>query len=152
MRSALAALLLCVALADATAQSTQAAEATPKDKDAFKSLVATHAAAINSRDGAAVAATFTQNGDEVFMSDGLLTGRATIRDASNAALAGWPQNRRFDLTLTSARMLNPNVAILETEATFSDGAVPPNRGTMVVVRERGHWLITALRVYPAVAK
>ena len=86
------------------------------------------------------------------MSDPPRSGRAAIRDASNAALAGWPVNRRFVLTLTSARMLSPNIAVLETEATFSDGAVPPNRGTLVVVREGAQWLITALRVYPAVAK
>ena len=47
-------------------------------------------------------------------------------------------------------MIAPNVALVETNATFSDATTPPNRGTLVVVRDEGEWRIAALRVYPAV--
>ena len=59
--------------------------------------------------------------------------------------------QRFNLALTSARMLTPDIAIVETDATFTGAPQLANRGTMVVVRDRGRWLIESLRIYPAQA-
>jgi uncharacterized protein (TIGR02246 family) len=75
-------------------------------------------------------------------------GRAAIRDAAQEQLATWPATRQFTLVVTGVRMLTPNVAIVETTATFSEGSPQSNRGTLVMVRQRGKWLIAALRVYP----
>jgi hypothetical protein len=47
------------------------------------------------------------------------------------------------------RMLTPDIAIVETSATFSEGSVRSNRGTHIVVRRDGKWFTTALRVYPS---
>jgi len=46
-------------------------------------------------------------------------------------------------------MLSPDVAIVETVATFSEGPMQSNRGTLVMVRQGEKWLGAALRVYPA---
>jgi uncharacterized protein (TIGR02246 family) len=129
----------------------QAGQPTAGDIQAFRDLVAQHAAAINARDAAAVAATFASTADQVFIDQPMLGNRDAIRAASQQSLGGLPASMRFTLTMTGARMIAPGVALVETDATFSEGPMRGNRGTMVVVREDGRWLISALRVYPAVA-
>ena len=114
-------------------------------------LVAAHAAAINKRDGSALAATFTTNGTEIVLDGPMISGRMAIRDEAARMLGTWPASRTFTLVLKDARTYGPTVAELETEATFSEG-LPPNRGNMLVVREGGRWLIASLRVYPGLAK
>jgi len=66
-----------------------------------------------------------------------------------ADFATWPATRRFTLAVTGTRFLGQDVAIVETNAQFSEGPVRSTRGTWVCVRQDGKWLITALRVYPA---
>lgn len=134
------------------AQAVQPGQPAPADADALRRLVARHADGINRRDPAAVAATFTAAGDHVYLAGPIVTGRGAIRDALRQSLSDWPESRRFNLVMTSARMIAPNVALVETDATISDGSIPPNRGTMVVVREGSEWLIAALRVYPALTE
>jgi uncharacterized protein (TIGR02246 family) len=78
-----------------------------------------------------------------------VVGRDAIRDAAQPVLAAWPPSLKFTLEVTGVRMLSPNIAIVETLATFSEGPVQSNRGTAVMVRQGGKWLTAALRVYPA---
>jgi uncharacterized protein (TIGR02246 family) len=122
---------------------------TTRDMIAFRRLIAAHAAAINRRDGRGVAATFTPDGDQIIFNGPRANGRDAIRDAAHTELSSWPASRRFTLTMAGARMLTPDIAVVETEATFSDG-MAPNRGTMVLVRRGNEWLISSLRVFPAV--
>ena len=145
----LVASLFAVLPSTISAQAAQAGQPTARDSAALRSLVARHSDAVNRRDPAAVAATFTAGGDHVYVNGPVVSGREAIRDALQQSLRDWPASRRFTLVMTSARMIAPNVALVETDATFSDGSLPPNRGTMVVVREGSDWLIAALRVYPA---
>ena len=136
----------------AAATVTQAGKSASDAMTEFRAQVAVHAAAINKRDAAAVAATFTANADQVVNSGPRVVGRNAIRDATKQELATWPKGRRITITLTDAHLIAPDIAIVETDATFSDGGLPPNRGTAVTVREGGKWLISSLRVYPAAAK
>jgi uncharacterized protein (TIGR02246 family) len=122
---------------------------TTRDMIAFRRLVAAHAAAVNRRDARGVASTFTPDADQIIVNGPRANGRDAIRDATQNELSRWPAGRRFTLTMTGARMLTPDIAVIETDATFSEG-LPPNRGTMVVVRRGNDWLISSLRVYPAV--
>ena len=138
----IAVLVPCLS-APAVAQNASAVPA------AFREQAAAYAAAINNRDAEAIASLYASNGDQVIVDGPRLTGRAAIREVTQKDLAVWPPTRRFTLAVTGARMLTPNIAIVETRATFSDGPVQSNRGTAVMVRHGGKWLIEALRVYPA---
>ena len=78
-------------------------------------------------------------------------GPDAIRQNQQKEFASWPTGQRFTLTVTNIRLLSPEIAIVETHATFSEGAVKSNRGTAVLVRQHGKWLIAGLRVYPDAA-
>ena len=139
--SLLAASVPSIALAQ-TAQSPEAA---------IRAHIAAHAAAINKRDVAALTALFTADADEVLVDGPRSIGRDAVRAAAQRDLGAWPAARHFTLAVTGVRMLTPDIAIVETSATFSEGPVRSNRGTTIVVRQGGTWLTTALRVYPSVA-
>lgn len=145
MREMLLPLLALCLPAIAVAQDTQAAE------PAIRAHIAAHAAAINQRDAAALAALFTPDADEVNVDGPRSIGRDAIRAGAQRDLAAWPTARRFTLEVTGVRMLTPDIAIVETVATFSEGPVRSNRGTHIVVRRDGKWFTTALRVYPGAA-
>jgi len=119
------------------------------DEGAIRAQTAAYEAAINKRDGTAVAAQFTPDGDFVFFDGPRVVGRQAIADSTKAALAGWSATMRFTLTVTAIRFLAPDIAIVETEAHFSEGDMRTNRGTSVAVRANGKWLLAAMRVYAA---
>jgi uncharacterized protein (TIGR02246 family) len=143
MRNMLLSLLAACVPAIAIAQGTQTTEA------AIREHIAAHAAAINQRDAAALATLFTPDADEVIADGPRSIGRDAIRAAAQRDLPAWPPARRFTLEVTGVRLLTPDIAIVETSATFSEGPVRSNRGTHIVVRRDGKWFTTALRVYPS---
>ena len=145
MRIAVVALLLACVPAASSAQATRGPEAAIREQHVAL------AAAINNRDAAAVAAFFTPDGDEVFFDHPRNVGPNAIRENLQKEFATWPATQRFTLTVTGIRVLTPDIAIVETLATFSEGEMKSNRGTSVMVRQNGKWLIAALRVYPAAA-
>jgi len=118
---------------------------------AFRDHAKAYENAINKRDAAAVAALFTENADQILVDGPRLQGRNAIRDAADKELKTWPKGRQFKLQVTGSRMLTPDIGVVETTATFSEGPVRSNRGTAVFVREGGKWLISSLRVFPSVA-
>jgi uncharacterized protein (TIGR02246 family) len=138
----------CVALLVACVSSPLVAQRAPASEAPFREHAAAYAAALNKRDATAVASLFAPDGDQVIVDGPRLVGRDAIRDATQRELATWPAARHFTLAVTGVRMLTPNVAIVETTATFSEGLPQSNRGTLVMVRQSGKWLIAALRVYP----
>lgn len=143
MRTTIVALALAFGVATLPAQSRAA------DDAAIRAHAVAIESAINKRDVAALAALFTPDGDEINVDGPRNAGRETMRRVWAADFATWPATRRFTLTVTGTRFLGPDVAIVETTAQLSEGAVRSNRGTWVCVRQGGKWLITALRVYPA---
>jgi uncharacterized protein (TIGR02246 family) len=136
-------------IAAAPAAVTQAGRADPSG--AFRDHAKAFENAINKRDAGAVAALFTENADQVLVDGPRLQGRKAIREAADKELKTWPKGRQFKLQVTGSRLLTPDIGVVETTATFSEGPVRSNRGTAVFVREGGKWLISSLRVYPSVA-
>lgn len=118
---------------------------------AIRAQTAAYAAAINKRDAAAVGALFTADGDVTVLDGPRTMGRGAITESTKKDLATWPAARKIGLMVTTVRTLTPDVVIVETTATFTEGPIQTNRGTSVMVRQDGKWLISALRVYPAVA-
>lgn len=137
-------------IAAPAAAVTQAGRASDQS-GAFREQAKAYENAINKRDAGAVAALFAVNGDLVFVDGPRLQGRNAIRESADKDLKAWPKGRQFKLQVTGSRMLSPDIALVETAATFSEGPVRSNRGTAVMVRENGKWLISSLRVYPSVA-
>ena len=52
------------------------------------------------------------------------------------------------IRLVSAAVLAADVAVVETTLHFSEGPLREERGTLVMVRQGGTWLIAAARVLP----
>ena len=125
------------------------AQGRPKEEAAIRAQVAKYEAAVNGRDRQALTALFTPEADFVFFDGPRVIGRDSIVARTWNAVAAWPTTMRFSLAVTSVRFLRPDVALVETEAGFSEGEMRSNRGTALVERRGGKWLWTALRVYPA---
>jgi len=131
------------------AASVSSAQTRPADEAAIHVQIAAYETALNKRDPAAVAALFAPDGDLVFFDSPRVSGRDGLIQNTKDALATWPATMRFTLSITAIRFLSPDAAIVDTEAHFSEGDMRANRGTSVVVRQKGKWLIAALRVFPA---
>jgi uncharacterized protein (TIGR02246 family) len=120
-----------------------------KDEAAIRAQVAAYEAAINGRDRHALAALFTPEADFVYFDGPRLVGRDSIVARTSNAFAEWPSTMRFTLKVSSVRFLRSDVALVETDAGFSEGVMRSNRGTALLERRGNKWLWTALRVYPA---
>jgi uncharacterized protein (TIGR02246 family) len=143
MRQALVALAVICQSASLSAQGRAADEA------AIRAHAVAIENALNKRDAAALALLFTTDADEVNLDGPRTAGREAMRGSWAADLAKWSPTLRFTLTVTGIRFIGPDSAIVETTGRFNEGAVRATRGTWVIVRENGKWLITMLRVYPA---
>lgn len=132
-------------------QAGRASDQLSAFRDQARTQAKAYENAINKRDAAAVAALYAQNADVAILDGQRVQGRDAIRNATDAQLKAWPKALRFKLQVASARMLTPDIGIVETNATLSEGPVRSDRGTWVMVRENGKWLISSLRVYPAAA-
>jgi uncharacterized protein (TIGR02246 family) len=137
---------LCLLLSTSAPTSAQGRA---KDEAAIRAQVAAYEAAVNGRDRHALAALFTPEADFIFFDSPKVVGRDSIVALTSKALAEWPSTRRFTLDVSSVRFLRPDVAVVETEAGFSEGEMRSNRGTALLERRGDKWLWTALRVYPA---
>jgi uncharacterized protein (TIGR02246 family) len=125
------------------------AQGRPKDEAAIRAQVAAYQTAVNGRDRHALTALFTPEADFVYFDGPRVVGRDSIVALTSNAIAEWSTTMRFSLGVTSVRFLRPDVALVETEAGFSEGEMRSNRGTAVLELRGGKWLWTALRVYPA---
>jgi len=144
MRSLLVLSMLTLNVIPALSQSRTA------DETALRAKVAALEAGINKRDYAGVGALCTTDAD-VIVSDGpLASGRAAIQAANQRDWGSAPAARRITITVTGIRFVGSDVAIVNTRAQFSEGAVREDRGTWLMTRQSGgDWLIAALRVMPA---
>jgi len=125
------------------------AQSRPKDEAAIRAQVAAYEAAINGRDRHALTTLFTPEADFVYFDGPRVVGRDSIVARTSSALAEWSTTMRFSLKVTSVRFLGSDVALVDTDAGFSEGEMRSNRGTALLERRGGKWLWTALRVYPA---
>lgn len=123
--------------------------AAPVDEAPIRALISASEAAWNKRDVAGVVAGYTPDADVVMFDSPRAVGHDAIRRALEAQFATTPSSVRISFEATSIRLLSPDVALVEVRARLNEGAVPEDRGTWVLVRQRGRWLCAALRVYPA---
>ena len=143
MRVLLGSLAVALLVAPVRAQDRAA------DETAIRNRVAALTNALNRRDAAAFAALFTADADVIVLEGARTQGRAAIQAANAKAMAAAP-NERATITPTEIRFIGPDIAIVNTDARFTGGAAPlQDRGTWVLHRESGVWLIAALRVMPA---
>lgn len=137
-----------VALAVLSMAHPLSAQARPGDEAAIREHTAAYERAVNNGDAAAVAALFAPDGDFIFFDGPRVAGRAAIQRDTEARFAMRPASMRFGLTVTGIRFVGADAAIVDTRATFSEGPMRANRGTSVIVRRDGQWLLAALRVFP----
>ena len=128
--------------------------------DDLAELVRSYQRVWNSHDGGAVAALFTEDADMVMGADPRAQGRAAIADWWQAYFAGIDRGRTGAFAIDAARLVSPDVAILNVDSTTSgrarddQRALPTRRarGTWIVVRVGEAWAISALRGQPAVGE
>ena len=106
----------------------------------------------NAHDASRVADLFTDDADQIMGLAELTTGRPAIRRWWDARFAGMERGRTITLTLSSARLVSPDVAVINTIAATAgrdpQGQPLPattDRGTWIVVSKAGNWRIAALR-------
>src|SRR5262249_19185244 len=124
--------------------------------DALKSRVADFQRAWNAHDGAAVAACFTPDGDQI-MDDGPLTqGKQALQEWWRNRFATTERGVAITLVVRTVRLISADVALLNVVATVPGGhpsqgkdRAEQDRGTWVMVRQAGQWFISALRVQAA---
>src|SRR5262245_18863763 len=134
-------------LLSATTQAT--AQSRPKDEAAIRAGVAAYEAGVNARDASAIAKVFTPDADLVVFDSPRVIGRDSIAKLHSDGLASWPPTRKFSLEVKSIRYLGAELALVETQAQFSEGEMQSNRGTILMSKRGGEWQWAALRVYPA---
>lgn len=125
------------------------AQSRAADEAAIRANQAAIAAALNHRDVAAFVSLLTPEADAVFGDSPLLVGREAIRDFETTDFPTWPSAMRITLTVTRIRFLAPDVALVDEDGHFTEGAVPANRATVVMMRQDGKWLQASVRVYAA---
>ena len=119
------------------------------DETAVRNRVAAATSALNRRDGAAFGALFSADADVIVLANPRTHGRPAIQAVAAKDWAAAP-NERATITPTEIRFVGADVAIANTVGRFTGGATPSeDRGTWVLYRESGGWVITALRVMPA---
>ncbi|SRR6266487_142454 len=119
------------------------------DEAGVRANVAAFEAAWNKRDVAGVLATYAPDADFVFFDGPLIAGRDALRTSLETSMSTASPTMRITLTVTNVRFPGRDVAIADTIARFNEGDVRENRGTSVLVRQDGRWLVVALRVFPA---
>lgn len=128
------------------------AQGSNRAETAIRTRVSALETAWNKRDAAAIAAMYSADGDAIIMDAPVFTGRAALQVAAAHDISTQAPTLRISITPTSIRFLRSDVAIVNTIARFNEGAGKEDRGTWVLVRRKGEWLIAALRVLPAERK
>jgi uncharacterized protein (TIGR02246 family) len=122
----------------------------------LRDMVESFQTAWNAHDAASVVAMYTDDADQV-MHDGPTTvGRQALHQWWAARFAAMEPGCKITLSVTAVRLVTPDVAVINVVATTAgcdaQGQAPSasaDRGTWVVVRRGGRWLMAALRVCSA---
>ena len=124
----------------------------PTDEELLGALISDFQAAWAQNDAAAVAAAFTEEGD-ILTAQGHAKGRAAVEERYNQVFAGPFKGTTIAVEMTSARLLQPDVAV--TDGTYEisglkspDGEdLPLTQGlwTIVNVKTADGWRIGCSR-------
>ena len=131
----------------------------PQAQDSFQALrgmIGSYETAWNAHDAAAIAAFFTEDGDQVMTDGPMIVGREALGRYWTASFKSMEPERKITLTVTAMRLVTPGVVVINTVATTGGRTVQgqalpasTDRGTWFVVQKDGRWLMTALRVQAA---
>jgi len=121
----------------------------------IESMVSEYIASWNTHDAAVLAEYFTADADMIMGNGPMLEGRTAIQDWWRDYFAVQEPERRLTIEIRSARAITTDVVVVDV-LTTTGGRAPQGvdlparraRGTWVVVRLDGHWLIAALRGMP----
>lgn len=132
--------------------SLKAAEAL---RPGIRAFVAAYEDALNTHDPTSVSAFYRNDAEIIVRNSPSIMGLQAVRNWWRAYFSE-PRPYRAILIIDEIRMITPNVALINVTAT---GAVPRSegqqlpvryaRGTWIVVREAGEWLISSLWVLPS---
>jgi uncharacterized protein (TIGR02246 family) len=134
------------------------------DEAEARTFVEAYQNALNSHDPSAIAAFFTQDADLVVRNGPAIRGRQAIEKFWSAYFAGRPSgttstptesSERASFAIDSIRSITSDVVLIDMTARGllrnsegKDVTTREGRGTFVLVRQDGKWLISALRVLP----
>jgi len=125
------------------------------DTAILREHVKTYQAAWNTHDPRAVAAFFSEDADMVFGNLPASVGRDAIEGFWRSYFDRQEPQRRATFEVTSARLLTPNVALVNLTSTTGGAAdggealqVRKARGTWLLRRHGDGWLIEAMRALP----
>lgn len=146
----LPAIVVAVGVAAAVASGTASAQAAA-DLAGVREYVKTYQTTWNTHDAAALAASFAEDADMVFGNMPAARGRGAIEAWWRTYFERQEPERRATFDVTSARILAPDVALVNLTSTTggvgADGAAlleRDARGTWLVRRHGGTWLIEAM--------
>jgi uncharacterized protein (TIGR02246 family) len=129
----------------------------PKDIDAdFDAFLDVYTAIWNEHDGVALSALFTTDADLIVGNLPRIDGREAIGEWWDGYFSRLDNGRKGEFELLSIREIAPGIGLVnirsKTLGTASVGEVLDTRlarGTWVVVKTDGTWLITSMRALPA---
>jgi len=135
----------CVATAQAVEDSAE-----------IHGRVEAYRSAWNTHDASALAAFFTDDADSVMGNRPARRGRQAIRDSWRDYFANQEPERHLKIVVNSVRFVAADVAIINVATTTGGQArqgeeLPARRfrGTWVLRRQSGNWLISAMRGMPS---
>lgn len=125
------------------------------DSAALQERVEAYQSAWNTHDPAAVAAFFSEDADMAFGNSPAIRGREAIKASWRTYFEGQEPERGLTLEVNSVRFVTDDVAVINV-ATTTGGQDSQGqelrarrfRGTCVLRRQSGQWLIAAMRSLP----
>jgi uncharacterized protein (TIGR02246 family) len=123
---------------------------------ALKERVSAFQTAWNAHDGAAVAALYAPDADQIMGDGAIAQGKAAIQRWWIDRFATAPKGTTISFSVRSVRGITADVAVVNVVATVTGPApsgggmsATDDRGTWLMVRRGGQWLLSALRVQQA---
>lgn len=152
MRTAFTAL---AASASTLAPGVTSAQATAEDSVAVGARIDAYKTAWNTHEPSAVAAFFTDDADFVMGNQPAAVGRQAIQDRWRDYFSNQEPERHLTLDVSSLRFVAADVAVVDVATTTGgrdrqgqDLPARKFRGTWVVHRQSGEWMISAMRGLP----
>ena len=122
-------------------------EGNEKDLAVIQSLIAENERAYNEGNPEAVASTYTIDGNHIAFDSPLITGREQIQKLLTERWASG-SFQEVKTTINGIQLLSADVSIADITVKFPKEEAEA-RGTFVMKRKNGKWLIAAARFLPA---